>query len=104
MDILNYLIQKAVEYLDTVNWAVAFTSVAVNYLFAKGSDSIRNLKYQTLIGFIPRFWRAMTVSVIVGFTYYKLTEADKLGIINGVLWSHLIYEGAVKILKQKLRL
>jgi hypothetical protein len=104
MDLLDYLMKKVFEYLDTVNWMVAFTCVVLNYVFAKASDSVNNLKWHTLIGIIPRFWRAMTVSVVIGVIYYQLTGADKISIINGVLWSHIIYEGAVKFLKQKLNL
>lgn len=104
MDLFNLIIEKLSEYLNSVNWPVAFTCVIVNYLFAKGSDSIQNLKWQTAIGWISKFWRAMAVSIIIGFIFWKTTEAEKISIVNGVIWSHIIYEGAIKYLKEKFGL
>lgn len=104
MDLISLIYEKIATYINTVNWSVAFTCVVVNYLLSKGSDSIRSLKWQTAIGWISRFWRAMAVSVVIGFVFWKTTEADKMGILNGVIWSHIVYEGAVKYLKEKFGL
>lgn len=105
MEIINLISEKMLIYLDSVNWAVAFTCVVVNYILRKGTENIKSAIWFRLVGWVSHFWRAMVVSIAVGILFILLQkDIDKLSVINGIIWSHIIYEGAVKFIKERFGL
>jgi hypothetical protein len=101
---MEIITEKLAAYFEAIHWGVAFTCVAVNYLIRKGTDDIKSALWFRLVGWIPNFWRAMVVSLVIGYVFWKTESGSVVSILNGVIWSHIIYEGAVKFIKDKFGL
>jgi hypothetical protein len=86
--------QTLISYLESVNWPVAFTCVIVNYLIGK---SLTDVSWAfRWVGWISRFWQTMIVSIAVGIVFVEVFHAGLYGVVQGVIWSHLIYKAFIQ--------